>query len=133
MRRKLKHGLTTRLLETSLRAGSRKAYDTARVNPDQYLAHLKRVHRLPISSWKVMLHIDERMLNSIATRVISASTKTAALEGMGFRLGGLEKIFPDMEILPAITDRMLQKLSLIYGFEYSSADEETEVWPATET
>src|SRR5246127_207404 len=128
MRRKLKPGLTTRLLETSLRAGFRKAYDTVRVNPDQYLAHLKRVHRLPISSWKDMLHIDERMLNSIATRVISASTKTAALEGMGFGLGGFATILPDMGILSAITVRMLQKLSLIYGFEYTSADEETELW-----
>jgi len=82
MRRKLKSGLTTRILETSLRAGFRKAYDTVRVNPDQYLAHLKRVHQLPISSWKDMQRIDERTLNPIAARVISASTKTAALEGM---------------------------------------------------
>jgi hypothetical protein len=133
MRRKLKPGLTTRLLETSLRAGFRKAYDTVRVNPEQYLVHLKRVHRLPVSSWKDMLHIDERTLNSIATRVISASTKTAALEGMGFGLGGFATILPDMGILSAITVRMLQKLSLIYGFEYTSSDEETELWLAAAT
>jgi uncharacterized protein (DUF697 family) len=137
MRRKLKpsltSGLATRLLETSLRAGFRKAYDTVRVNPDQYLAHLKRVYRLPVSSWRDMLHVDERTLNSISARVISASTKTAALEGMGFGLGGFATILPDMGILSAITVRMLQKLSLIYGFEYTTAEEETDLWFAAAT
>jgi uncharacterized protein (DUF697 family) len=38
-----------------------------------------------------------------------------------------------MGILSAITVRMLQKLSLIYGFEYTSADEETELWLAAAT
>jgi hypothetical protein len=130
MRRKSKTGLSARLLETALRAGFRKAYDTVRVNPDQYLAHLKRVHRLPVASWKDMLRVDERTLNPLAARVISASTKTAALEGMGLGLGGFVTLLPDMGILSAITIRMLQKLSLIYGFEYTTAEDETELWLA---
>jgi len=77
-----------------------------------------------------MLRVDERTLNSIAARVISASTKTAALEGMGLGLGGFVTLLPDMGILSAITVRMLQKLSLIYGFEYGSDREETELWLA---
>src|SRR6202040_4374347 len=48
--------------------------------------------------------------------------------GDGPGLGGFATILPDMGILSAITVRMLQKLSLIYGFEYTSADEETELW-----
>ena len=133
MRRKSKTGLSARLLEAALRAGFRKAYDTVRVNPDQYLTHLKRVHRLPVASWRDMLRVDERTLNPIAARVISASTKRAALEGMGLGLGGFVTLLPDMGILSAITIRMLQKLSLIYGFEYTTAEDETELWFAAAT
>jgi hypothetical protein len=133
MRRRLKPGLSARLLETSLRAGFRKAYTTVRVNPDQYLAHLKRVYRLPVTSWKDMFRVDERTLNPLAARVISAATKTAALEGLGLGLGGFVTLLPDMGILSAITIRMLQKLSLIYGFEYATAEEETELWLAAAT
>jgi uncharacterized protein (DUF697 family) len=130
MRRKSKSGLTARILETALREGFRKAYNTVRVNPDQYLAHIQRVHRLPVTSWRDMLRVDERTLNLLAARVISASTKTAALEGMGLGLGGFATLLPDMGILSAITVRMLQKLSLIYGFEYTNEQEETELWLA---
>src|ERR1700739_328244 len=133
MRRKSTKGFGPRLLEPALRAGFRKAYDTVRVNPDQYLAHLKRVHRLPVASWRDMLRVDERTLNPIAARVISASTKTAALEGMGLGIGGFVTLLPDMGLLSAVTIRMLQKLSLIYGFEYTTAEDETELWFAAAT
>lgn len=126
----LKPGLTTRLLQSSLRAGFRRAYFHIRVNPDIYFKHLQRVHRLPVQSWKDMLHLDERTLAPLASTVVSASTKTAALEGMGMGLGGMLTLLPDMGILSAITVRMLQRLSLIYGFEYASEQEETDLWLA---
>ena len=126
----LKPGLTSRLLQSSLRAGFRRAYFHVKVNPDVYFTHLKRVHRLPVNSWRDMLHLDEHTLAPLAAKVISLSTKTAALEGMGMGLGGLLTLLPDMGILSAITVRMLQKLSLIYGFEYASEQEETDLWLA---
>jgi uncharacterized protein (DUF697 family) len=126
----LKPGLTSRLLQSSLRAGFRRAYFHVKVNPDVYFTHLKRVHRLPVNSWRDMLHLDEHTLAPLAAKVISSSTKTAALEGMGMGLGGLLTLLPDMGILSAITVRMLQKLSLIYGFEYASEQEETDLWLA---
>ena len=54
----------------------------------------------------------------------------AALEGTGLGFGGLLTIVPDMGILSAITIRMLQRLSLIYGFEYSTEEEVTALWIA---
>ncbi len=54
----------------------------------------------------------------------------AALEGMGLGIGGLATLLPDMGILAAITVRMLQKLSLIYGFEYSTPEEVAALWLA---
>jgi hypothetical protein len=130
MAKNLKPGLSARLLQSSLRAGFRRAYFHVKVNPDVYFKHLRRVHRLPVNSWRDMLHLDEHTLAPLAAQVISASTKTAALEGMGMGLGGLITLLPDMGILSAITVRMLQKLSLIYGFEYASEQEETDLWLA---
>jgi hypothetical protein len=39
-------------------------------------------------------------------------------------------IVPDLGILSAITMRTIQKLSLVYGFEYNTDDEIAELWVA---
>jgi uncharacterized protein (DUF697 family) len=77
-----------------------------------------------------MFLIEPEVLLPLAERTIRASAKMAALEGAGFGLGGLLTIFPDMGVLSAITVRLLQKLSLLYGFEYATEDETVELWLA---
>ena len=57
----------------------------------------------------------------------------AALEGAGLGLGGLLTIVPDLGILSAITMRTIQKLSLLYGFEFNTDDEIAELWMAAAT
>ena len=39
-------------------------------------------------------------------------------------------MLPDLGILAGITLRMIQKLSLIYGFSYNTEEEEAELWVA---
>src|SRR5436305_9783905 len=56
--------------------------------------------------------------------------KIAAAEGAGFGLGGLLTIVPDFSILAGITLRTIQKLSLVYGFEYNTDEEMAELWIA---
>jgi hypothetical protein len=56
--------------------------------------------------------------------------KVAAAEGAGFGLGGLITIVPDLGILSAVTLRTIQKLSLIYGFEFNTEEESAELWIA---
>src|SRR6202022_958686 len=53
-----------------------------------------------------------------------------AVEGAGFGLGGMLTIVPDLGILSAITMRTIQKLSLVYGFEFNTDDEIAELWIA---
>jgi len=45
-------------------------------------------------------------------------------------LGGLITIVPDLGILSAITMRTVQKLSLVYGFQFNTDDEIAELWVA---
>jgi len=56
--------------------------------------------------------------------------KVAATEGAGFGLGGLVTVIPDLGILSAITLRTIQKLSLLYGFQFNTDDETAELWIA---
>jgi len=118
------------LVEKALRAGFRRAYFHVQVDPERYLRHVRRAYGLPIQSWSDMQGMDESALNPIAQRVITSAKRTAALEGTGLGFGGLLTILPDMGILSAITIRMLQRLSLIYGFEYSTEEEVTSLWMA---
>ncbi len=62
--------------------------------------------------------------------VIRGGMKLAAAEGAGFGLGGVLTIVPDLGILAAITMRMIQKLSLLYGFQFNTEDEIAELWVA---
>ena len=66
----------------------------------------------------------------MADRIIAGGTKVAAIEGAGLGLGGIVTMVPDLSILAGITLRMIQKLSLIYGFEYNTDDEMAELWIA---
>jgi len=54
----------------------------------------------------------------------------AAAEGAGLGVGGIMTILPDLSILAGITLRTLQKLSLLYGFEFNTEEETAELWIA---
>ena len=77
-----------------------------------------------------MYSVEPPVLDSVAENIIHSSMKMAAAEGAGFGLGGLLTIVPDFSILAGITLRTVQKLSLIYGFEYNTDDEMAELWIA---
>lgn len=128
MPRSAKSGVLSRLIQTSARAGFLKAYHTLQIDPQKYLAELKRSERLPIHTWTDMFHVDEKAVHRLANGVIKSAMRTAGLEGAGLGLGGMMTIVPDAGILTAITIRMLQRLSLIYGFEYKTEEESTELW-----
>ena len=101
-----------------------------RVDPDAYLRHVQRAHHLPIQKWEDVFYLGPETLKSHADSIIRSSVKAAALEGMGLGLGGWLTVVPDLGILSAITIRLLQKLSLLYGFEYATDEDAVELWMA---
>jgi uncharacterized protein (DUF697 family) len=114
----------------SARTAFRQAYQHVQIDQAKYFRHLQGVYRLPIRTWQDMQRIDQRVLNPIADRVVTTATRAAALEGLGLGMGGLLTLLPDMGVLSAITIRMLQRLSLIYGFEYATDTEVAGLWIA---
>ena len=119
-----------RRVEDGLRRGLQHAYETVKVDPANFLLHLRAAHGVPISSFEGVYSVDLGMLDDIAGQVIRSSGKMAAAEGAGFGLGGFITIVPDLGILTGITLRTVQKLSLLYGFQYNTDEETADLWIA---
>ena len=119
-----------RRVETALVRGLTRAYETVRVDPAKFLLQLRAAYDLPITSFHGVYRVELGYLDEVAASVIRSSTKLAAAEGAGLGLGGIITIVPDLGILSAITMRTIQKLSLIYGFEFNTDDEMAELWIA---
>jgi hypothetical protein len=119
-----------RRAEAALRRGFQRAYETVKVDPANFLLHLRAGYGLPVSSFHGMYSVELSLVDDAANRVIRGGCKLAATEGAGFGLAGLITIVPDLSILAGITMRTIQKLSLVYGFEFNTDEETAELWIA---
>src|SRR5215471_2013964 len=119
-----------RRVESALIKGLTRAYSTVRVDPGKFLMQLRVAYRLPISGYHGVYFLEVGELDVVAESIIRSGMKVAAVEGAGLGLGGLITIVPDLGILSAITMRTIQKLSLIYGFEFNTDEEMAELWIA---
>ena len=120
-------------LETALVHGLTRAYETVKVDPPRFLLQLRAAYGLPISSFRGVYSVELGYLDEVANSVIRSSRKIAMIQGAGFGLGGLMTLVPDMGVLSAITMRTIQKLSLVYGFEFNTEEEMAELWIAAAT
>jgi len=124
-----KSWLRTRVEKTLIK-GLTRAYSTVQVDPGKFLLQLRTAYRLPISGYHGVYLLEMGELDAAADELIRSGMKLAAVEGAGFGLGGLITILPDLGILSAITMRTIQKLSLVYGFEFNTDLEIAELWIA---
>ncbi|MGA7907595.1 MAG: EcsC family protein [Candidatus Sulfotelmatobacter sp.] len=119
-----------RRVEKTVIRGLTRAYSTVQVDQDKFLLQLRAAYRLPISGYHGVYSLEVGELDAVADSLIRGGMKLAAAEGAGFGLGGLITIFPDLGILSAITMRTIQKLSLVYGFQFNTDHEIAELWIA---
>ena len=117
-------------IEKALSHGLTRAYSTVQVDPDKFLLQLRTAYGMPISGYHGVYSLEMGELDVVADEIIRSGMKLAAVEGAGFGLGGLITIFPDLGILSAITMRTIQKLSLVYGFQFNTDHEIAELWIA---
>ena len=116
--------------EDGLRRGFQHAYETVKVDPQKFLLQLRIAYGVPISSFQGVYSVEISHLDDLANRVIHSGMRLAAAEGAGLGIGGIMTILPDLSILAGITLRTLQKLSLVYGFEFNTEEETAELWIA---
>src|SRR5216110_1554518 len=119
-----------RRVENGLQRGFQHGYETVKVDPARFLLQLRAAYGLPITNLQGVYSVEITRLDDLATRFIRSGMKVAAIEGGGLGLGGFLTIVPDFSILAGITLRTIQKLSLLYGFEYNTDAEMSEVWIA---
>jgi hypothetical protein len=117
-------------VEKAVAKGLTRAYSTVQVDPQKFLMQLRTAYRLPISGYHGVYSLEVGELDMVADDLIRGGMKLAAAEGAGFGLGGLITIIPDLGILSAITMRTIQKLSLVYGFQFNTDNEIAELWIA---
>jgi hypothetical protein len=116
--------------EKAVIKGLTRAYSTVQVDPQKFLLQLRTAYRLPVSGYHGVYSLEVGELDMVAEDIIRGGMKLAAAEGAGFGLGGLITIIPDLGILSAITMRTIQKLSLVYGFQFNTDNEIAELWIA---
>ena len=116
--------------EKALVKGLTRAYSTVQVNPEKFLLQLRTAYRLPVSAYHGVYSLEMGELDMVADDLIRGGMKLAAAEGAGFGLGGMITVLPDLGILSAITMRTIQKLSLVYGFQFNTDSEIAELWIA---
>jgi hypothetical protein len=117
-------------VEKALVKGLTKAYSTVQVDPQKFLIQLRTAYRMPISGYHGIYSLDVGEIDAVAEDVIRSGMRVAAVEGAGLGMGGLITILPDLGILSAITMRTIQKLSLVYGFQFNTDGEIAELWIA---
>jgi hypothetical protein len=119
-----------RRIEGAFSQGLTRAYQTVKVDPAKFLLQLRAAYGLPITSFEGVYTVELAQLDDIAESIVRSSMKVAAAEGAGLGLGGIATIVPDLGILSAITMRTIQKLSLVYGFEFNTEEELADLWIA---
>ncbi len=125
--------LLRRGIESALRRAFTRAYKTVKVDPSTFRLQLRAGYGLPIATFDGVFSVPLERLDDVALDIIRASQKFGAVEGAGLGLGGIFTVIPDLGILAAITIRMIQKLSLLYGFQFTTDDEQAELWIAAAT
>ena len=119
-----------RRVEDGLRRGFQHAYETVKVDPQKFLLQLRIAYGVPITSFQGVYSVEISHLDDLANSIIHSGMRLAAAEGAGLGIGGIMTILPDLSILAGITLRTLQKLSLVYGFEFNTEEETAELWIA---
>jgi uncharacterized protein (DUF697 family) len=119
-----------RRIEGALVQGLTRAYETVKVDPGRFLLQLRSAYSMPITNFQGVYSLELSQIDDVAESIVRSSMKVAAAEGAGLGLGGIATIVPDLGILSAITMRTIQKLSLVYGFEFNTEEEMADLWIA---
>ena len=113
-----------------LRFGFFQGLRSVEIDPEDFRDYLVQKHRLHVSDFSRMHMVPIERLDSIAGQLIRDAQRLALAEGAGFGLGGMLTLVPDAGLLTIITLRLIQRLTLLYGFEAQGDDDRRELWLA---
>ena len=126
----VKGSLVGRTFGRFLRFGVLRGLRSIEIDPENFRRHLANKHGLWVQDFARMKDVPTDRLDAIATELIGNAERLALAEGAGFGLGGMMTLLPDASLLTVITLRLIQRLSLLYGFEAHGSDQRMEMWKA---
>jgi len=126
----VKGSLAGRTFSRFLRFGVLRGLRSIEINPEAFRRHLANKHGLWVPDFARMKDVPMERLDAIAAALIRDAERLALAEGAGFGLGGMITFLPDASLLTIITLRLIQRLSLLYGFEAHGRDQRIEMWKA---
>jgi hypothetical protein len=100
------------------------------IDPEEFRRYLAQKHGVHVANFRQMRKIPVERLDAIAKILIRDAQRLALLEGAGFGLGGMITLIPDTGLLTIITLRLIQRLCLLYGFDFRSDAQKQELWLA---
>src|SRR6202162_3570036 len=113
-----------------LKFGVLRGLRSIEIDPEDFQRELSDKYGLWVPNFSRMKDVPVERLDVIAKSLIRDAERLALAEGAGFGLGGMITILPDAGILTVITLRLIQRLSLLYGFEAHGRDQRIEMWKA---
>ena len=122
--------LAARTVGRFLRFGVLRGLRSIEIDPEDFRRELSDKHGLWVPNFSRMKDVPVERLDAIAKQLIGDAERLAFAEGAGFGLGGMITFLPDAGILTVITLRLIQRLSLLYGFETHGRDQRMEMWKA---
>src|SRR6266566_2847661 len=126
----VKGSLAGRTFGRFFRFGVLRGLRSIEIDPEDFRLHLANKHGLWVQDFARMKDVPTERLDAIATELIRNAERLALAEGAGFGLGGMMTFLPDASLLTVITLRLIQRLSLLYGFEAHGRDQRIEMWKA---
>lgn len=125
-----KSSLAGRTVRRFFRFGVLRGLRSVEIDPEAFRRHLADKHGLWVPNFARMSDVPIERVDAIAAVLIRDAERLALAEGAGFGLGGMITLLPDASLLTLITLRLVQRLTLLYGFESRGPDERIELWKA---
>lgn len=125
-----KSSLAGRTFNRFLRFGLLRGLRSIEIDPEDFRNELSDKYGLWVPDFARMKDVPLERLDAIAKTLIRDAERLALAEGAGFGLGGIITFLPDASLLTVITLRLIQRLSLLYGFESRGQDQRLEMWKA---
>ena len=116
----------TRLFRFGIRGGMR----SIEIDREVFRRYLASKHKIYVTDFRQLRQYPVEQLDAVATALIRDAQRLAFLEGAGFGLGGMITLVPDAGLLTIITLRLIQRLCLLYGFDFRNDEQKRELWLA---
>jgi uncharacterized protein (DUF697 family) len=122
--------LAGRTMRRFFRFGVLRGLRSIEIDPEEFRRQLANKHGVWVPSFARMKDVPIERVDAIAAVLIRDAERLALAEGAGLGLGGMITFLPDASLLTVITLRLVQRLTLLYGFESRGPDQRIEMWKA---